>query len=100
MSSWIHAILIVALCAGCSMLESPMAGPGALGPREVAIQFTKALADRNYVRAPAMTSRNYKKRVSIEQMRTAFEAIVPTNWGVIGPIEVVGTMTEWRLPAQ
>ena len=47
-----------------------------------------------------MTSQDYQKRISVEQLRTAFEAIVPTDWGAIGPVTVVRTMTQWRLPAK
>ena len=45
-----------------------------------------------------MTSHDYQRRTSVEQLRTAFEAIVPTDWGAIGPVTVVRTMTQWQLP--
>jgi hypothetical protein len=63
--------------------------------REVAVQFTKALTERDYDRAYAMASQDYQRRISVERLRTAFEAIVPTDWGAIGPVTVVQTMTQW-----
>lgn len=43
-----------------------------------------------------MTSQEYRSRTTIDQMQTAFEAIVPTDWGTMGPIEVGQTMTTWQ----
>lgn len=42
-----------------------------------------------------MTSLGYRKRNSVNQLQAAFEAIVPTDWGAIGPIELGLTMTTW-----
>lgn len=39
--------------------------------------------------------RNNRKQTSLDQMRTAFEAIVPTDWGKVGPIEVSDAMAVW-----
>jgi hypothetical protein len=63
--------------------------------REVAFQFTKALTERDYDRAYLMVSQDYQRRISVERLRSAFEAIVPTDWGAIGPVTVVQTMTQW-----
>ncbi|HMI52921.1 MAG TPA: hypothetical protein VK525_15525 [Candidatus Saccharimonadales bacterium] len=62
---------------------------------EVAFQFTEALTERDYDRAYTITSQDYQRRISAERLRTAFEAIVPTDWGAIGPVTVVQSMTEW-----
>ena len=75
-----------------------MAKTSGFDHREVALEFTKALTERDYDRAYAMTSHDYQRRTSVEQLRTAFEAIVPTDWGAIGPVTVVRTMTQWQLP--
>ena len=63
--------------------------------RGVALAFTQALARRDYAAAHAMTSRRYRQQTSVEQLRAAFEAIVPTDWKTVGPIEVGTTMTQW-----
>ena len=47
-----------------------------------------------------MTSQDYQRHTSVQQLRTAFEAIVPTDWGTIGPVTVVQTMTQWQSPAR
>ena len=77
-----------------------MANTSGFDYREVALQFTKALTERDYVRAYAMTSQGYQGRTSMEQLRKAFEAIVPSDWGAIGPVTVVRTMTQWQSPAK
>ena len=33
--------------------------------------------------------------MSLEQLQQSFEAIVPDDWGEMGPIEVGETMTSW-----
>ena len=63
--------------------------------RKAALEFTQALAGREYPKAYAMTSQEYRKRNTVDQLRIAFEAIVPTDWGAVGPIEVGRTMTSW-----
>jgi hypothetical protein len=95
---WITAILAVSLFSGCSGGKLPAANPSGFDYREVALQFTKALTQRDYHRAYAMTSHDYQRRTSVEQLRTAFEKIVPTDWGAIGPVTVVRTMTQWQSP--
>jgi hypothetical protein len=97
---WITAILVVSLFSGCSGGELPVANTSGFDYREVALQFTKALTERDYDRAYAMTSQDYQRRTSVKQLRTAFEAIVPTDWGAIGPVTVVRTMTQWQSPAK
>ena len=63
--------------------------------QQAALEFTRLLAARDYTTAHTMTSRDYRKRTDPEQLRAAFENIVPTDWGQIGPIEVGHTMTSW-----
>ena len=59
------------------------------------MDFTNALAARNYPAAYALTSRDYQDGTSLEAMQAAFEAIVPTDWSAIGPVEVGATMEDW-----
>lgn len=94
------ALLMLAIaCTGCSQQGSEPS-PGDASER-VALEFARALAAREYAAAHAMTSREYRRRASAEQLRADFEAIVPTDWGPMGPIEVGQTLTSWpgRQPA-
>jgi len=56
---------------------------------------------RTYAAAYALTSNQYRDSTSVEAMQAAFEAIVPTDWKIIGPVEVGETMEDWpvRKPA-
>jgi hypothetical protein len=53
--------------------------------RKVALEFTKALSGRKYSTAYAMTSQEYRKGTDKDQLQTAFETIVPTDWGKADP---------------
>lgn len=69
---------------------------GAAGDHtQVALAFTKALAARDYDAAYALTSRAYRKDTSLTAMTDAFEAIVPTEWETVDPIEVGMSMDDW-----
>jgi hypothetical protein len=61
----------------------------------VAFAFAKALASRDYRTAYAMTASEYQRRVTLDEMRAAFEAIVPVDWGAVGSIDVGHTMDDW-----
>lgn len=61
----------------------------------VGLKFASALAGRDYPTAYAMTSSDYQRNTTLDQMRTAFEAIVPTDWRTVGPVEVGHTMETW-----
>lgn len=63
--------------------------------RQVALEFARSLAAREYPKAYAMTSHGYRQNRTVDELRTGFEAIVPLDWGAIGPIEVGETMTSW-----
>jgi hypothetical protein len=65
------------------------------GYAEVALEFAKSLAARDYPRAYGMTSHGYRQTNTVDQLRTGFEAVVPSDWGAVGPIEVGHTMTSW-----
>ena len=72
-----------------------MSGGSAADYKNVALGFTNALATRNYSAAYALTSNEYRDGTSVEAMQAAFEAIVPTDWNTIGPVEVGETMEDW-----
>ena len=61
----------------------------------VGLTFARALAGRDYSTAYAMTSRDYQRSTTLEEMRTAFEAIVPPEWQTVGPVEVGRVMETW-----
>jgi len=61
----------------------------------VGLKFASALASRDYPTAYAMTSSDYQRNTTLDEMRTAFEAIVPTDWRTIGPVAVGHTMETW-----
>ena len=63
--------------------------------KQTALEFARSLAAREYAKAHAMTSHGYRQKSTVDDLRTGFEAIVPTDWGAIGPIEVGQTMTSW-----
>jgi hypothetical protein len=61
----------------------------------VALHFTIALSRRDYAGAYVMTSSDYQRSTSLAEMQAAFEAIVPTDWPTVGPVEVGHTMDTW-----
>ena len=89
--------LIVAaiIFAGCSKEESKVQTGNTPDFRKIALEFARSLAEREYTKAYEMTAKEYRKRTTVEQLRAAFESIVPTDWGPMGPIEVGQTMTTW-----
>jgi hypothetical protein len=94
---WLAAwwFILATLGGGCSNGKVPMSAGNAGDYRKVALDLTNALAARNYGAAYALTSKEYRDSTSAEAMQAAFEAIVPTDWKTVGPIEVVQTMDDW-----
>lgn len=84
------ALALVFAVAGCTV----NAGVGE-ETKELAVAFARALSARAYDRAYSMTSSEYQERVSQEEMRAAFEAIVPPDWGQTEPIEVGLSLSDW-----
>jgi hypothetical protein len=80
---------------GCSREEPAMPSGHPTEYKQIALEFARSLAAREYPRAYAMTSHGYRQKSTVDDLRTGFEAIVPTDWGTIGPIEVGQTMTSW-----
>jgi hypothetical protein len=85
------AILII----GCSKEEPAMPSRDTANYAQIALEFARTLAARDYPKAYAMMSRGYRQNRTVDQLRIGFEAIVPKDWGTIGPIEVSQTMTSW-----
>ncbi len=61
----------------------------------VGLKFATALAGRDYSTAYAMTSSDYQRSTSLDEMRAAFEAIIPPDWQTVGPVEVGQVMETW-----
>ncbi|HEX5138647.1 MAG TPA: hypothetical protein VFY93_16870 [Planctomycetota bacterium] len=79
--------------AACSKGGSDVP-PGA-DYRRVALEFAQALAARDYAKAHGKTSEAFRRRMTVDQMRAAFEATVPEDFGPIGPVEVGQTLEDW-----
>ncbi len=88
------AIVASALLLGCSERKAPMPEGPAQDYSSIGLEFVKALASREYPTAYAMTSSDYQRSTTLDQMRLAFEAIVPTDWRA-GTVEVGQTMQTW-----
>jgi hypothetical protein len=93
--SSIAVFVMVIVLAGCSKEEPKMPSGNTSDYRQTALEFAKSLAARDYRKAYSMTAREYRKRTTAEQLRTAFETIVPNDWGPMGLIEVGQTMENW-----
>ena len=63
--------------------------------KQVALALTGALAARDYHAAYALTSRAYRESTTVHDLQAAFEAIVPIDWGAVGPIDVGETLDDW-----
>ena len=61
----------------------------------VGLKFASALASRAYPTAYAMTSSDYQRSTTLDEMRDAFEAIVSPDWRTVGPVAVGHTMETW-----
>jgi hypothetical protein len=61
----------------------------------VGLKFANALASRDYQTAYAMTSSEYQRSTTLDEMRAGFEAIVPGDWQTVGPVEIGQAMETW-----
>jgi hypothetical protein len=64
-------------------------------PAAVAQAFVTALGARDYATAYALTSETYRQANGLDAMRDAFELVVPSDWGPVGPIAVAETLIDW-----
>ena len=84
--------LAAALAFVACSREGPEVSPGT-DFRKVALEFAQSLAARDYGKAHAMMCDARRKRVTVDQLRAAFEAIVPAD--PVGPVAIGETMTAW-----
>lgn len=89
------SLCLAVLAFACSDRKPPMPSAQVPDYSSVGLRFAVALANRDYDTAYAMTSSDYQRSTSLDEMRTAFEAVVPTDWRTVGPIEVGQTMETW-----
>lgn len=89
------SLLLTILVTGCSDREPRMASARVSDYSGVALKFAGALAGREYSTAYAMTSSDYQRSTTLDEMRAAFEAIVPPEWQTVGPVEVGHVMETW-----
>lgn len=80
---------------GCSSEEPTTPSANTADYGQVALEFARSLAAREYPKAYAMMSHGYRGDRTVDELRAGFEAVVPRDWGAIGPIEVGRTMTSW-----
>jgi hypothetical protein len=89
------SLLLSVFVLACSDREPRMPSARVPDYSSVALEFATALASRDYPAAYAMTSREYQRSTTLDEMRAAFEAIVPTDWPTVGPVEVGQVMESW-----
>jgi hypothetical protein len=94
------SLLLTVLVFACSDRKPPMPSARVSDYSSVGLRFAGALAGRDYPTAYAMTSSDYQRSTTLDEMRTAFEAIVPTDWRTVGPVEVGHTMETWPAKRQ
>lgn len=97
MSSLKTGILAVALCAlvfACSKKKGPEPIV-ANRPNLAAIAFTQALCDRDYAKAWQLTTPEFRRKTSVDDLKSEFEKIVPLDWKMTGPLLVTAAMDEW-----
>jgi hypothetical protein len=96
LSSMAVALIVTAIVtSGCSREEPTTSSGDTPDYRQVALEFARSLAAREYPKAYAMMSHGYRQSRTVDELRIGFEAIIPRDWGAIGPIEVGQTMTSW-----
>jgi hypothetical protein len=75
---------------GCSEKQAHTADRSPAAVNETALQFADSLIRRDYARAYGMTTQEYQKKVSLQQMQEDFESIIPTkatNLTTSAPVE-------------
>ena len=89
------SVLLTILLTGCSDREPRMPSERAPDYSAVGLKFATALAGRDYPTAYAMTSSDYQSSTTLDEMRTAFEAIVPPEWPKDSRVDVGQVMESW-----
>ena len=62
---------------------------------EAAIAFARALTSGDFAAAYGMTSREYRRGTSLGAMQTAYEALVPAEFGPVSSVEVGLRLDSW-----
>jgi hypothetical protein len=88
-------VLFLTVPLGCSRTEADRTTSDVGEVEEMSLTFAKALSDRDYATAYSMTSEEFKSQYSLARLQEDFEAVVPTDWGTVGPIGVGEVMQEW-----
>jgi hypothetical protein len=88
-------VAAIFVTVGCSREEPTTLSGTSADYGQIALEFARSLAAREYPKAYAMMSHEYRQNRTLDELRVGFEAIVPRDWGAIGPIEVGQTMTSW-----
>ena len=88
-------VLFLTVTLSCSRTEADMTTSDVGEVAEMSLTFAKALSDRDYATAYSMTSEEFKSQYSMARLQEDFEAVVPTDWGTVGPIGVGEVMQEW-----
>ncbi len=65
---------------------------------DLALIFAEALASRDYGKAYSMTTIRYQQGHTVDQIRDSFEAIIPFDWNMIGPIDLDNRYSSWGIP--
>lgn len=74
--SFSAALLVAATAfAGCSKEEPNMPRGNPSDYQQIALEFTKSLAARDYPKAYALTSQEHRKRTTVEQLRTTLKPL-------------------------
>jgi hypothetical protein len=61
----------------------------------LALSFTEGLLRRDYTGAHNMLTRDGAVSTSLETLQANFEMVVPADWPLVGPLEVMETLTVW-----
>lgn len=69
--------LVKTVLTACLKGETNMSSENTMDCGTVVLTFTRLLADREYDKAYSMTSQEYRNDTSAEQLRIAFEEILP-----------------------
>jgi hypothetical protein len=89
-------ILIAFPIASCSREDSKLTTGNTIDYKQVALEFTKLLAAREYAKAYSLTAMEYRQKNTLEQLKENFERIVPVDFGPIGTIETGLTNSFFR----
>ena len=88
-------LFLLSVVSGCTKEEAGVSNISTDNYENFAYEFTVALTNREYKKAYSMTSKEFKTKTTIEEMKASFEHVVPNDWGAMGPIELGETMTDW-----